>query len=690
MIDYEKLKLDKYYCFGFISNAILTLKPFMNVHDYNMFIDIIKYYGQHKVLTLMLEKTMLRKTRQIFPIIRKHLPEKWEVVPIEYVIKMPFTRTVEILNNELKIKFPFSWDTVNELKLKLINKKFNADKENPFWLAEISIKNITVLRQLGFHIDSTVEKHLQDNQAILPDNLQKILRQYQKEGVQFLIACEGKAILADDMGIGKTIQAIAYLAANPNLRPAIVAVPASLRLNWGREFVKWLPNEEYAILKDINKIDKNLNIGIMSFNFIGKTDYWTDKGSGKPILKTKKGLLMIQDKKRKNPIEIINMKPDETCDTPYEYVINYKKETILLRSAKTKNILIEEQKAKKVIDSFPIVEKLIKETNFKIVIVDEGHRINSPDNLQTKAIQKAVRYCKKFIDLTGTPIENKTAELFTALNLIDPKQWNNRYKFLYRYCDPKNNGFGWQFNGATNTEELFQKIQPYILRRTKLEVLPELPKKQRIIVPIETNNKSYDNLLNNLFSKTKSNNKTEAKNAYEALKQEAVKIKLPGCIDWIKDYLEIKNKLVVACTHREVVEKLHTAFPKNSVMLYGGMIDTKKQLAVDQFQENENINLIIGNIKTIGLGNTLTAASDTATVEFGWTSTLHDQLEDRVLRIGQTANTSNHYYLLAADTVEEAIIILLDRKRQLIAELIDGKKVQDIDLLTELMKIYKK
>ena len=139
-------------------------------------------------------------------------------------------------------------------------------------------------------------------------------------------------------------------------------------------------------------------------------------------------------------------------------------------------------------------------------------------------------------------------------------------------------------------------------------------------------------------------------------------------------------------THKFVLDALAKEFGKICVRVDGSTSINKRQDAVDAFQGDAKIRLFLGNIKAAGVGLTLTAASDTLTLELGWTPGLHDQAEDRVHRIGQEADSVTAYYLIAKDTIEEDIAKLLDEKRDVLKGVMDGKAAGKNEMLMHLLK----
>lgn len=175
----------------------------------------------------------------------------------------------------------------------------------------------------------------------------------------------------------------------------------------------------------------------------------------------------------------------------------------------------------------------------------------------------------------------------------------------------------------------------------------------------------------------------------EALKQLAVQGKIKQAVQWIRDFLDNNgNKLVVFGVHKTVVDALMKEFKEEAVKVDGSVSATKRDEAVVAFQEDPNVKLFVGNIQAAGTGLTLTAASAVAFLELPWTPGESAQAEDRCHRIGQK-DTVNVYYLLADNTIEMEIAQLLDEKKAVLNAVLDGKEVEETQLLTELIKKYK-
>lgn len=340
----------------------------------------------------------------------------------------------------------------------------------------------------------------------------------------------------------------------------------------------------------------------------------------------------------------------------------------------------------------------LKNLKPKVLILDECHYFKNNSANRTKAIKKLGKVVPHIIALSGTPIVNRPIEIYNAIQLIDTTIMPRYWDFARRYCGAKHNGFGWDFSGATNTTELHEKLTSTIMiRRLKKDVLKDLPDKTRSFTPIELDNqKEYDfaesDFIQFVTQRKGAEAAERASNAatlaeIEGLKQLAVEGKLKQAIGWIKDFLAVKNKLVVFAVHKFVIDALMKEFGIQALKIDGSVPNHLRQKAVEEFQTNPDIKLFVGNIKAAGVGITLTASSDVAFLELPWTPGEVSQAEDRIHRIGQENSVTIHY-LLANNTIEEKIASLLDNKRRILDKVLDGKNTEVESLLSELMNEY--
>ena len=187
--------------------------------------------------------------------------------------------------------------------------------------------------------------------------------------------------------------------------------------------------------------------------------------------------------------------------------------------------------------------------------------------------------------------------------------------------------------------------------------------------------------------KVESAKRAEAIMKLNILRKLVVEAKANTCLEWIEEFLESSKKLVVFAWHQNIVNLIYEKFGSIAVKIDGSVSSKDRQTAVESFQNDEKIRLFVGNIKAAGTGLTLTAASDTCTIELSWSPSDLAQAEDRVHRIGQKNGVCN-YYLLAKDTIDDYMMNLIDEKKKVFDMLMDGKETDNDTLLNKLMERY--
>lgn len=510
------------------------------------------------------------------------------------------------------------------------------------------------LSELNYPFDESAKIFLQKKEIVIPETL----FDFQKEGVKKMLSMNSNILLADEMGLGKTVQGAVYLSLKKNSTPALIICPASLKMNWAREIEKWTHYKTYII--------NGRNPQYLSQEFIQKYPIWIINYD-----------ILAQENQEEKKAELERRKRAKEAGFPYR---------------------------KKAIKVNGWVDELIK-FNFQTIIADEVQYIADPETIRARAILQiagALPEAKKLF-ISGTPYETKTSQFFTCLSILDPIEFNNRYKYLMRYCDPKKTFFGWKFDGLSNAEELHEKISRFMIRRLKKDVLTQLPPKIRAIVPMQVSKserKIYDEVDLQFEKDIISGKKDKSAQIghISHLKQASYKAKEKAVIKWIKDYLTFQNqKLVVFIYHHSTYDSLMQEFGYCSVGLTGETPPGKRQEIVDKFQNDPKTFLFIGQIKASGVGLTLTKASATCFVEFGSTAPQHEQAEDRVHRIGQEADSVMAYYLILENSIEQDIMSTLERRNKDMKKLMNNEdnaslfNTQDSEGMKEAILVeYKK
>lgn len=324
---------------------------------------------------------------------------------------------------------------------------------------------------------------------------------------------------------------------------------------------------------------------------------------------------------------------------------------------------------------------------YDLLIVDEAHYLKNPLARRTKKTL-AIRAERKLF-LTGTPILSRPIEIYPLLKALDPLNWPSRAAFGARYCAGFLGDWGMDFSGASNLDELHDKLRSTIMiRRLKKDVLTELPPKQRQIVeftldgiPAATVKRDAATLagLRKLGSWTGQVEelKRAKQDAFEnitAVRHETALAKVPKVVEYVTDVLESEPKVVVFAHHRDVIELLRAGLAGyGAVTLTGDTPMADRKAAVEKFQTDAKTRVFIGNIMAAGTGITLTAASHVIFAELDWVPGNMSQAEDRCHRIGQRDHVLVQHLVLER-SLDSYIAKTLVKKQAILDQAIDGAK----------------
>lgn len=255
----------------------------------------------------------------------------------------------------------------------------------------------------------------------------------------------------------------------------------------------------------------------------------------------------------------------------------------------------------------------ILDSNFNVVIFDEVHYCKAVNNSGKPASKRAELFLKiaekieNVYLLTGTPITNHTKDIFNLLKAVNHPLTKKFFQFGQRYCDAQNNGYGWDFNGASNTSELHEKIKLFMMRRLKTEML-DLPEKIRTFIPVSINLKEYDKKVKEYMHNRESlSDKGEHLVYLNAIRHILAKEKVIHTLELAKNLLEQGEQVVILTNYNYVVDELLKEFGVIAVKLTGDCSQTQRQEAVDQFQAGTK-KVFVGNLIAAGVGITLTAS----------------------------------------------------------------------------------
>ena len=488
---------------------------------------------------------------------------------------------------------------------------------------------------------------------------------YQKQAVKFFEINQGKAILGDQPGVGKTLPPITY--ASKHKLKTLVVCPASLKLNWRKEVLNFSNEKAHVYKYKPSKKTGKINYGkdeslfhIINYESIQtyiKLEYHHKCGGN--VIVPGKGT-------QRCGMEITDLTKKHTKCPDCKNSNSFK--------SRVKGIVFLKDKGGEYLDP----------DDYDMIVIDEFHRIKSVKTDWTRIIKRAFRdTIDKKILISGTAIKSRPMEFFSGLNFMDPEMWNSSHDFGLRYCAAYETNFGWDYSGASNLEELFTRIAPYFLRRLKKEVLSQLPPKTYTEIEIEltpSQMTEYNRLVKEMKKVIGEDGTEEEKEEsylekIHKLKQFTGRIKLDRMIKdgVVEDISSNGEKLVVMSDYQFLAEELYKEYKDTSVIHTGSMGQEDKQASVDKFQEDKKINLFSGMIGASGVGITLTEASKLIFLGFAWTPADMEQAEDRIHRATTTHDNIQIIQYICVDTIDVDINDLLKEKSQVVSKVLDNK-----------------
>lgn len=352
--------------------------------------------------------------------------------------------------------------------------------------------------------------------------------------------------------------------------------------------------------------------------------------------------------------------------------------------------------------------KWIRDAQWDVVICDEAHKLKNPDAQRTFFIlgdrhnPGIARKAPVFFALTGTPLTGDPTDMLPILTALDNTRWvepHFKNEFLSNYIN------GRPVKGKHHAPKDLDKLHVMLrcpgpggmVRRTKKQVLKDLPPKLRRWTPVETaggkvRRSKYESILAGL-------DRESALAALEAARQgadvsdqitlsvskgvslfdlagarkESGAAKVGACVERALDLLE-SGKLVIFGYHKESLSIVKSALESKGVtcvMLNGDTPMGARQPMVDRFQTDPECKVFIGNIEAAGVGFTLTSSCQVLFLEMDWTPALNEQAEDRCARLGQK-ETVLVEYLVSDDGIDGRIAAAIRRKSKWAQDALDG------------------
>ena len=450
------------------------------------------------------------------------------------------------------------------------------------------------------------------------------LRDYQRTGVKWLAALAAQnlgGILADEMGLGKTVQTLAFLQLHRGQGPALIVCPTSLLSNWEREAARFTP--ELKVLR-IDGAERGKKIARLSGHDLGLTSY---------------GLLR--------------------------------------RDA-----------------------ELYSGLALSTVVLDEAQHIKNPDTQNAQAAFSLA--ARRRIVLTGTPMENSVRDLWSLMNFVAPGYLGTRNDFRERYERPLASGAE-----PVLQRRLARRLRPFLLRRRKADVARELPEKIEQVVPCElgpTQRATYNALLREIQQGIGAGGASDGATRMKMLtgllrlRQTCCDLRLLGLppneqadssakLDLLDELLgEIidgGHRVLIFSQFVKMLDLVRARLEASGTAhCYLAGLTRDRQREVDRFQNDEAIPVFLISLKAGGVGLNLSAADTVIHFDPWWNAAVEAQATDRVHRIGQKRVVTS-YKLIARDTVEEKILKLQKRKRELASAMLETEEPLMTGLTTD-------
>ena len=663
---------------------------FNTIKAKNEAIDILKNYTGRNTYILSLKKDI---------IICQKLSLLTEYV-VEYIIQNK-NREPKVIGKILHIADWYGEKLKNSYEIEFIPEKlqilvFLGETSNSFHCTVKYRKNMNPLELFipkkallgNFLIEDyhnvQVDFNRYDRISMSKDPNRRI-KSHQKEAVQFLLSRK-KCILADDMGLGKSLE-LSVASIEGNFDSVIIICPASLKTNWKKELMWYVPERDVTIIESPNTMNKpELE------KFLGYKE-----GRSGLTVKELKEEAKDKGKWEDNRFVIVNF---DILEEFYKIPVTRSKDNI-----------------QKALEESPMLQYILNKKS--LIIIDEAHRLSNNDSIRYKIIKDLIKRGNpdSIYLATGTPITNNPQNLYCVLQFLDDPITNDWQYYMDRYCGAmkipakgekekytnfylkRKNKESWydltqnekdelkQYirenarhitiaKDGTNLEELKLRISHIYLRRTKEDLASGLPNKTIHEVFYDFNmlqQMEYAKLWDEYEAAQLEADPTKEIN--KELLEGAIYRKycsnqmVPNTIKMADDFISQGEKVIIATCYDEELNMLKDYYGDKCVVYNGKMNQKQKDAAQKAFMEDPNVMVFIGNIVAASVGLTLIISNKLIFNSFSYTDVENKQMEDRIYRIGQKKDVDIYYQLFRNTRYEEVWNICL-RKEHLFNEVI--------------------
>jgi len=513
------------------------------------------------------------------------------------------------------------------------------------------------------------------------------LYDYQRDGA--LEVAAGRRLLADAPGVGKTRTALAAAAALGSRRTLVVC-PSVVVTHWTRE----------AIASGLGAS----GLGAHASKVSGSGGGDGEMSSGAPL-----------------PVDLVPSESTRSCGAPDYISVTTECVVSVVAGRKTPEfppagvVIVGAQ----LVSARPELDRELREWAPTVFICDEAHLAKSWGSQRSRVLRRMARSCPITIPTTGTPVLANPVELAPLLEMagVLESEYGSFLQFRSRFTRKAKWGYS---PIKKRLPELRRTLDEGVwVRRTKEQVLGDLPPKSRRTLWVDITGSEYDIALNSVITiidewieavidaTGEPPSEDDISEWVETQRGMVVKLrraagiaKAPAAAALIREWYEavgkdgaLEHPLVVWTHHHAVTEALvhhltdGLAWPEDGVTVIDGGVDNRRRTEiVDRFQAGQ-VPVLVCSIHAAGVGITLTRAREALFVETDWTPALVVQAEDRMHRISQESPVT-YTTLIAAGTLDERVHAVLSSKAKVVGSLMDGD-YQVFTNITERMLVTK-